>query len=295
MSADFVHLHVHSEYSLLDGYSQIKSLVKHVAELGMGSLALTDHGALYGAIEFYEECKEAGVKPIIGVEMYVAPGKMGARGVQEREYNHLVLLAQDECGYRNLLSLVTQAHLEGYYYKPRIDRDLLAECHRGLIALSGCYTGEPAAAVLKDDLQGARAAAAWYHALFGDRYYLELQDHGQENDRKINRELVSISKELGIPIVATNDTHYTTKDQAPAQDLLLCVQTNSALEDPKRMRMDPPEFYVKSAEEMAAVFGELPAACANTLAIAERCNLELRFDRLNFPPLDHVIPNGENP
>jgi len=295
VSADFVHLHVHSEYSLLDGYSQIKSLVKHVAELGMGSLALTDHGALYGAIEFYEECKEAGVKPIIGVEMYVAPGKMGARGVQEREYNHLVLLAQDECGYRNLLSLVTQAHLEGYYYKPRIDRDLLAECHRGLIALSGCYTGEPAAAVLKDDLQGARAAAAWYHALFGDRYYLELQDHGQENDRKINRELVSISKELGIPIVATNDTHYTTKDQAPAQDLLLCVQTNSALEDPKRMRMDPPEFYVKSAEEMAAVFGELPAACANTLAIAERCNLELRFDRLNFPPLDHVIPNGENP
>ncbi len=293
MAADFAHLHVHSEYSLLDGYSPVKELVKQAVGLGMSALALTDHGAMYGAIEFYEAAREAGVKPIVGVEAYMAPGKMTARGAENREYNHLVLLAQDEQGYRNLLKLVTRAYLEGFYYKPRIDRDLLAECHQGLIALSGCYSGEPSAALLREDPAGARAAAAWYRELFGDRYYLELQDHGNEVDGTINRGLLEISKTLDIPVVCTNDSHYTNKEQADAQDLLLCVQTNSALEDPKRMRMQPAEFYLKSPSEMAALFAEAPEAVANTLAIAERCNLELKFGRLNFPPLDHVIPKGE--
>ncbi|MFN8523911.1 MAG: DNA polymerase III subunit alpha [Chloroflexota bacterium] len=293
--ADFAHLHVHSEYSLLDGYSAVKDLVKHAAKLHMPALALTDHGSMYGAIEFYEAARDAGVKPIIGVETYVAPGKMTARGAQEREYAHLILLAQDDRGYRNLLKLVTKANLEGFYYKPRIDRDLLAECHEGLIALSACFAGEPSAAVLRDDPATARANAAWYRDVFGDRYYLELQNHGSELDVKNNRGLLEISRELGIPVVATNDSHYTSQDQADAQDLLLCVQTNSTLDDPKRMRMQPDAFYLKTAEEMAALFAETPEAISNTLAIAERCNLDLKFGRLNFPPLDHVIPAGENP
>ena len=295
MADDFAHLHVHSEYSLLDGYSRVKELVKQAAQLGMSALALTDHGALYGAIEFYEACQAAGIKPIVGLETYMAPGKMTARGSENREYNHLVLLAQDEGGYRNLLHLVTRANLEGFYYKPRIDRDLLAEHSAGLIALSGCFSGEPSAAILKDDPKGARTAAAWYREVFGDRYYLELQDHAHENDKKINRELRVISNEMDIPLVCTNDSHYTKKDQAAAQDLLLCVQMNATLEDPKRMRMEPAEFYLKSPQEMAGLFGEVPEALANTLRIAEQCNLELKFGRLNFPPLDHVIPRGEDP
>ena len=244
MAADFAHLHVHSEYSLLDGYSPTKQLVKHAAKLGMRSLALTDHGALYGAIEFYGASKDAGVKPIVGVETYMAPGKMTARGAQEREYNHLVLLAQDETGYRNLLQLVSRSWLEGYYYKPRIDRELLAEHSEGLIALSACLGGELAAAILKEDPQAARANASWYREVFGDRYYVELQEHGLKEDKIVTPELVRIGRELDIPLVATNDNHYTTRDQAGAQDLLLCVQTNSTLDDPKRMRMEPPEFYL---------------------------------------------------
>ena len=244
MAADFAHLHVHSEYSLLDGYSPTKQLVKHAAKLGMRSLALTDHGALYGAIEFYGASKDAGVKPIVGVETYMAPGKMTARGAQEREYNHLVLLAQDETGYRNLLQLVSRSWLEGYYYKPRIDRELLAEHSEGLIALSACLGGELAAAILKEDPQAARANASWYREIFGDRYYIELQEHGLKEDKIVTPELVRIGRELDIPLVVTNDNHYTTRDQAGAQDLLLCVQTNSTLDDPKRMRMEPPEFYL---------------------------------------------------
>ena len=292
--ADFAHLHVHSEYSLLDGYSRVKPLVKQAAALGMRSLALTDHGNLYGAIEFYEACKGAGIKPIVGVEAYVAPGKMTARGNQERDYAHLILLAQDDQGYRNLLYLVTQSNLEGYYYKPRIDRDLLAERNAGLIALSACLGGEVAAPILKDDPAAARAAAAWYREVFGDRYYIELQEHGLKEDKIVTPELLRISSELDIPVVCTNDNHYTTREQGVAQDLLLCVQTNSTLEDPKRMRMEPHEFYLKSPDEMARLFAEVPQAVGNTLAIAERCNLDLQFGRLSFPPLDHVIPAGED-
>jgi DNA polymerase-3 subunit alpha len=292
-SAEFVHLHLHSEYSLLDGLSTVEELAERAKQLGMPAMALTDHGALYGAIDFYAACKERGVKPIVGAEAYVAPRAMTQRdGQQDRQYFHLVLLAKDLGGYRNLLKLVTAAHLEGFFYKPRIDRELLARHHQGLIALSGCYSGEPSRAILDGEPEKARAAAAWYKELFGPDYYLELQDHSTEDDRTVNRGLLELSKRLEIPLVATNDAHYTFKEQAPAQDLLLCAQMNTTLDDPKRMRMQPDAFYVKSADELVALFRETPEAIRNTLAIAERCNLKLSFDRLNFPELSHIIPPG---
>jgi DNA polymerase-3 subunit alpha len=291
--ADFVHLHVHSEYSLLDGLSGVEDLVSEAQRQGMKALALTDHGALYGAIDFYAAAKDADIKPIIGVEAYVAPRGMTDRESQDRNYFHLVLLARDHEGYRNLLQLVTRANLEGYYYKPRIDRELLTQHHKGLIALSGCYSGEPSRAILADDEAGARAAAAWYAELFGrGNYYLELQDHGNEDDHKVNRGLIALGRELGLPLVATNDLHYARQPQADAHDMLLCIQTNSTLEDPKRMRMQPSEFYLKSPQQMAHLFAEVPEAVRNTLEIAERCHLKLGFDRLNFPEPRHRIPEG---
>jgi DNA polymerase-3 subunit alpha len=279
---------------LLDGYSKTKELAKYAAKLGMSSLALTDHGNLYGAIEFYEACHDSGVKPIIGIETYVAPGKMTAKTGQDRDYRHLILLAQDEVGYRNLLDLTTQSWLEGYYYKPRIDRDLLAQKSDGLIALSACLGGEVAGPILKDDYNGAKANASWYKEVFGDRYYIEVQEHGLKEDGRVTPELIRLARELDLPIVATNDNHYTTKEQWSAQDLLLCVQTSSTFEDPKRMRFETQEFYLKSAEEMAALFPDHPDAITNSLAIAERCNLTLNFGRINFPPLDHVMRPGES-
>jgi DNA polymerase-3 subunit alpha len=290
---DFVHLHLHSEYSLLDGLSGVEELAERARQLGMPAMALTDHGALYGAIDFYEACKERGVKPIVGLEAYVSPRGMKQRDAQQdRQYFHLVLLAKDETGYRNLLKLVTAAHLDGFFYKPRIDRELLAAHREGLIALSGCYNGEPSRAILEDQPERARAAAVWHKEVFGQDYYLELQDHANDEDRKVNRGLIELSRELDLPLVVTNDSHYTLKEQAPAQDLLLCAQMTTSLDDPKRLRMQPAEFYVKGAEEMAALFEERPDALKNTLAIAERCNLKLHFDRLNFPELAHIIPAG---
>jgi DNA polymerase-3 subunit alpha len=293
VAADFAHLHVHSEYSLLDGYSKTKELAKYAAKLGMSSLALTDHGNLYGAIEFYEACRNNGVKPIIGIETYVAPGKMTAKTGQDRDYRHLILLAQDEVGYRNLLELTTRSWLDGYYYQPRIDRELLAEKNAGLIALSACLGGEVAAPIVKDDYDGAKANAAWYKEVFGDRYYVEIQEHGLKEDVRVNPELIRLARELDLPLVATNDSHYTTKDEAEKQDLLLCVQTSSTIDDPKRMRFETQEFYLKRADEMAALFEETPEAVANSLAIAERCNLTLNFGRISFPRLDHVVRPGE--
>ena len=290
---DFAHLHVHSEYSLLDGYSRTKELAKHAAKLGMSSIALTDHGNMYGAIEFYEAAKDAGVKPILGVETYVAPGKMTSKSGQDRDYKHLILLAQDETGYRNLLRLVTDSWLEGYYYKPRIDRELLAAHSQGLIALSACLGGEVAGPLTKGDYETAKKNASWYKDVFGDRYFIELQEHGLKEDKVVTPELIRLARELDLPLVATNDNHYTTREQAKAQDLLLCVQTSSTFEDPKRMRFETEEFYLKSPDEMAALFGELPEALTNSLRIAERCNVELKFGRINFPDLDHVIPTGE--
>ncbi len=291
----FVHLHVHSEFSLLDGLSPITQLVGTARSHGMPAMALTDHGNLYGALDFYSAAKAAGVKPIVGVEAYVSPRGMTDRSSQDRNYFHLVLLAKDVEGYQNLLRLVTRANLEGYYYKPRIDRELLAEHSKGLIALSACYSGEPSRAVLDGDPKKARQAAGWYREVFGEDYFLEIQDHGNQEDQVVNSGLIEIHKELGIPLVATNDLHYALPAQAEAQDILLCVQTNSTLEDPKRMRMQPAAFYLKSPEEMWQLFGHVPEALTNTLAIAERVDLKLEFGRLNFPALDHVIPPGFTP
>jgi len=291
-----VHLHVHSEFSLLDGLSPVKHIVDTVKRGGMHAAALTDHGNLYGAIDFYTHARNAGVKPILGVEAYVSPRGMSDKlGAQDRNYFHLVLLAKDRDGYQNLIKLVSRANLDGYYYKPRFDRALLAEHAHGLIALSACYSGEPNRAVLEGDMAKAREAAGWYRQVFGDDYFLELQDHGNDDDRIVNRGLLELHKQLGIPIVATNDSHYAVQSQAPAQDILLCIQTNSVFEDPRRMRMQPAEFYLKTPEQMWQVFGELPEALLNTVAVSERCNLELQFGRLSFPSLDHLVPEGLAP
>jgi DNA-directed DNA polymerase III PolC len=292
----FTHLHVHSEYSLLDGLSRIKDLVRQTRALGMDAIALTDHGAMYGAIEFYLEAKKAGVKPILGVEAYVAPRRHTDRaGSEDKAGYHMTLLAQDLDGYRNLLQLVTKAHLEGFYYKPRIDKQLLAEHCRGLIATSGCPSGEIGRAIREGDLDAARRATAFYRDLFGpENFFLEIQDHGLAFQPVITRAKIQLSREFGLGLVATNDLHYVRPDDAAAHDILLCIGTNSTYDDPKRMRMEGGQHYLKSPQEMAALFRELPEALANTVAIAERCHLELRFDRLDFPKLK-FIPENEHP
>jgi DNA polymerase III subunit alpha len=294
---DFVHLHVHSEFSLLDGLSPVKRIVDTAKRQGMRAVALTDHGNLYGAVDFYSYAKSQGIKPIIGVETYVSPRGMSDKGgAQDRNYFHLVLLAKNLEGYHNLLKLVSRASLEGYYYKPRIDRALLAEHAKGLIALSACYSGEPSRAILENDFLRARDAAAWYLEVFGHDYFLELQDHGNADDQTVNAGLIELHNELGIPLVVTNDSHYTVVDEAKAQDILLCVQTNSTEQDPKRMRMEPEgEFRLKSAAEMWERFGHMPDALRNTLVIADRCDVHLEFGRLSFPALDHIIPQGLSP
>src|SRR5579875_2963561 len=292
----FTHLHVHSEYSLLDGLSRIKDLVRQTRALGMDAIALTDHGAMYGAIEFYLEAKKAGVKPILGVEAYVAPRRHTDRaGSEDKAGYHMTLLAQDLDGYRNLLQLVTKAHLEGFYYKPRIDKQLLAEHCRGLIATSGCPSGEIGRAIREGDLDAARRATAFYRDLFGpENFFLEIQDHGLAFQPAITRAKIQLSREFGLGLVATNDLHYVRPDDAAAHDILLCIGTNSTYDDPKRMRMEGGQHYLKSPQEMAALFRELPEALANTVAIAARCHLELRFDRLDFPTLK-FIPENEHP
>ncbi|HEY1296043.1 MAG TPA: DNA polymerase III subunit alpha [Chloroflexota bacterium] len=294
---DFVHLHVHSEFSLLDGLSPVKRIVDTAKRQGMRAVALTDHGNLYGAIDFYSYARSVGIKPILGVETYVSPRGMSDKGgSQDRNYFHLVLLAKNREGYQNLLKLVSRASLEGYYYKPRIDRALLAEHASGLIALSACYSGEPSRAILESDFLKAREAAAWYREVFGEDYFLELQDHGNPDDQVVNAGLIELNKQLGIPLVVTNDSHYTIPEEAAAQDVLLCVQTNSTDQDPKRMRMEPSgAFCLKSPEEMWRLFGHVPDALRNTLLIAERCDLQLEFGRLSFPELDHIVPAGQTP
>ena len=294
---DFVHLHVHSEFSLLDGLSPVKHVVEAARRGGMRAIALTDHGNMYGAIDFYTYARNAGVQPILGVETYVSPRGMSDKlGNQDRNYFHLVLLAKNLEGYHNLIKLVSRASLEGYYYKPRIDRALLAEHASGLIALSACYSGEPSRAILENDVQRAREAVSFYRDVFKEDYFLELQDHGNPDDQIVNNGLIALHEELGIPLVVTNDSHYAFAEQARAQDVLLCVQTNSTDLDPKRMKLDPPgAFCLKSPAEMWSLFGHVPDALRNTVAIAERCNLKLEFGRLSFPALDHLIPQGQTP
>jgi DNA polymerase-3 subunit alpha len=297
--ADFVHLHLHTEYSLLDGACRLDRLVDKAHELKFGSLAITDHGVLYGAVDFYQAAWKKGIKPIIGCEVYVAPGsrleKKSGNGGRD-VYHHLVLLAEDETGYGNLIKLVTAAHLEGYYYKPRIDKEILAAHHAGLIVLSGCLASEIPELIQKDQLDAARDTIDWFKQVFGpDHFYLELQNHGIGEQTKVNRQLIPWAKEFGLRLVATNDVHYVERSHSHAHDCLICIGTQSQLEDPKRLRYVPEQFYLRSAEEMAELFRETPEAVQNTLAVAEQCNLEIEFGKLHYPaftPPDHCTREG---
>ncbi|MBI4320926.1 MAG: DNA polymerase III subunit alpha [Chloroflexi bacterium] len=293
--ADFTHLHVHSEYSLLDGLGRVDALLKRAKELGMDTLALTDHGVMFAAVDFYMAAKDLGVKPIIGCEVYVAPNRRSDRRPKiDASPYHLILLASNQTGYRNLLQLASKAHLEGFYYKPRVDRELLAEHRDGLIALTACGSGEIPRQILSGDLAGARRTAVWFKEVYGQgNFYLELQNHPIPELTTINKEMLVIGRELDIPVVATNDVHYVGPEDAYAQEILLCIQTNTTIEDPKRMRMTGETFYLRSPEEMAALFEEVPQAIANTRAIAEKCDLKLDFNRLHLPQFD--IPEGYTP
>ncbi len=294
--SDFAHLHVHSEYSLLDGLGRIDDLLARAKELDMEALALTDHGAMFGAVEFYQKAKRYGVKPIIGCELYIAPRRMGDRDPQkDKSPHHIVLLAKDDTGYRNLLRIATAAQLEGFYYKPRVDKQYLAEHAEGLIALSGCGSGEVPRLIRGGQMEKARRAANWHREVFGpEGFYLELQKHeGIPELEDINRELVAISHELNIPLVATNDVHYVRAEDAQAQDILLCIQTNAAVHDPKRMTMGSQTFYLRSGEEMAALFSDHPQALENTLRIAEVCNVNLDCSGYHLPPFH--VPDGHTP
>src|SRR5882762_8667073 len=299
--ADFVHLHLHTEYSLLDGGCRLDRLMDKAHEMNFSSLAITDHGVLYGAIDFYQAAKEKGIKPIIGCEVYVAPNSRlekktssGGRDV----YNHLVLLARDETGYRNLVKLATAAHLEGYYYKPRIDKELLAAHKEGLIALSGCLASEIPEWITKDQVAKARDAIDWFKQTLGpENFFLELQNHGLPDQARVNRHLIPWAKEFGLKLVATNDVHYVEKSHSHAHDCLVCIGTQSMLSDPKRMSAGYPkeQFYLRSAEEMKARFAEAPEAVTNTLEVAEKCNLEIEFGKLHYPvfhPPEHFTREG---
>jgi DNA polymerase-3 subunit alpha len=287
--AEFTHLHVHSEYSLLDGQSQLRKLIAATQAGGMNALALTDHGAMYGCLEFYKACKASGVKPILGVEAYLAPSLQEKTG--RYEYNHLLLLAKNSVGYRNLLKLTTIAHTRGYHYRPRIDKQVLEEHAEGLIVTSGCLSGEIPELLLKEDLNGARTAVRWYQEVFGkDNFYIEVQNHEapESPQIKLNSLLYDLHRETGAPLLATNDLHYVAAGDASAQDVLLCVQTGKTLDEPKRMKFDSQEYYLKTPEEMARLFPELPQALANTMRVAEECNVDIEFGANLLP--HYTIP-----
>jgi DNA polymerase-3 subunit alpha len=285
--ADFVHLHLHTEYSLLDGACRLDRLMEKAKELGFASLAITDHGVLYGAIDFYQAAREKGIKPIIGCECYVAPGsrleKKTSAGGRDA-YHHLGLLAKDETGYKNLVKLSTEAHLNGYYYKPRIDKELLAAHKDGLIALSGCLASEIPELIVQGQLDKARDTIDWFKQTLGaENFYLELQNHGIPEQIQVNKYLIPWAKEFGLKLVATNDVHYVEKAHSHAHDCLICIGTQTLLSDTKRMHYQPEQFYLRSAEEMKARFSEVPEAVRNTLEVAEKCNVEIEFGKLHYP------------
>lgn len=289
----FVHLHVHTEYSLLDGSNKIKEYVARVKELGMNSAAITDHGVMYGVIDFYRAAKEAGIKPILGCEVYVAPKSRFDRELSggEERYYHLVLLAENSTGYDNLVKIVSKGFTEGYYYKPRVDMELLNQYHEGIIALSACLAGEVQTYITKRMPDEARKAARKYEACFGKgNYFLELQDHGIPEQRLVNTELLKMSKELDIPLVATNDVHYTYAEDAEPHDILLCLQTGKKLADEDRMRYEGGQYFVKSEEEMKGLFPYAWEAVENTQVIADRCNVEIKFGETKLP--HYEVPEG---
>jgi DNA polymerase-3 subunit alpha len=289
----FTHLHVHTEYSLLDGAAKIKELVKRVKELGMDSIAITDHGVMYGVIDFYRACLAEGINPILGCEVYVSPGSRFDRENRsgEERYYHLVLLAENDKGYHNLMKIVSKGFTEGFYYKPRVDYEVLSEYHEGIIALSACLAGEVAGYLRRGLYEKGKEAALKYQAIFGEEnYFLELQDHGIGDQKIVNQSLLRLHEETGIPLVATNDTHYIFPEDAEAHDILLCIQTQKLVSDENRMRYDGGQYYVKSEEEMKALFPYAPEAIENTHKIAERCHVEIVFGEYKLPRFD--VPQG---
>ena len=288
----FTHLHVHTEYSLLDGSAKIKELVQRVKELGMDSIAITDHGAMYGAVEFYKAALEAGIKPILGCEVYVAEGSRFTKEGKGGGYYHLVLLAENNEGYHNLIKLVSYGFTEGFYYKPRVDKELLRKYSKGIIASSACLAGEVPRNILNVSYEKAKEVALEYLDIFGEgNYFLELQDHGIREQKVVNEALVRMSRETGIPLICTNDSHYIYKEDAEPHDILLCIQTGKTVLDEDRMRYEGGQFYVKSPEEMYDLFSFVPEACANTARIAERCNVSFTFHELKLPRFD--VPDGK--
>ncbi len=290
---NFTHLHVHTEYSLLDGSNKINEYVSRVKELGMDSAAITDHGVMYGVIDFYRACKASGINPVLGCEVYVAPGSRFDRevGSGDDRYYHLVLLAENNQGYSNLMKIVSKGFVEGFYYKPRVDMELLEQYHEGIIALSACLAGEVARYLARGMYEDAKAAALRYQNIFGEgNFFLELQDHGIAEQQTVNQQLLRLHRETGIDLVATNDVHYTTAADADPHDILLCLQTGKKLTDENRMRYEGGQYYVKSPEEMAALFPYALEALENTWKIAQRCHVEIEFGVTKLPKYD--VPQG---
>lgn len=281
----FTHLHLHTEYSLLDGACRIEPLVLRAKELGMTSLAITDHGNMYGAVDFYKTCKKHGIKPIIGCEVYVAPRtRFDREKVLDKDYNHLILLCENEKGYKNLIKLVSLSYTEGYYYKPRVDHDILEKYHEGLICLSACLAGEIPQAILERDYERAKNTALWYRDVFGeDNYFLELQDHGIKEQKIVAEGIKRLNSETGIPLVVTNDVHYIEKEDSKIQQVLICIATNHVIGEDTGLEFHSQEFYLKSEEEMKKLFPELPEAVENTAKIAERCNFDFEFGKTKLP------------
>ena len=289
----FVHLHVHSEFSLLDGANRIKDLPVRAKELGMDSIAITDHGVMFGVIDFYKACKANGVKPIIGCEVYVAPRtRFDKEAGIDNKYNHLILLAKNNNGYKNLSKLVSLGFLDGYYYKPRIDKEILEKYHEDLICCSACLAGELPQAILKNDMEKAEETALWFKNLFGEDYYLEIQANSLREQALVNQKLIALSQKLNIPIVATNDAHYLKKEDYYNHEVLLCVQTGKRMTDSDRMSFSTNDFYIKSPEEMEEYFANVPQALENTVKIAEKCNVEFEFGNTILPNYD-VPPEFE--
>lgn len=285
--SEFVHLHVHSEFSLLDGANRIKDLPVRAKELGMDAIAVTDHGSMFGTIDFYKECKKNGIKPIIGCEVYVAPRtRFDKEPNIDNKYYHLILLAKNNDGYKNLAKLVSLGFVDGYYYKPRIDKEILEKYHEGLICCSACLGGEVAQAILKDDMEKAEEIAIWHKNIFGEDYYLEVQSNSLREQILANQKLVELARKLKIPLVATNDAHYLKKEDSYNHEVLLCIQTGKRMTDEDRMRFKTDDFYIKSPEEMKDYFANLPEAIENTVKIAEKCNVDFEFGHTILPNYD---------
>lgn len=288
---DFIHLHVHTQYSLLDGSAKVGELIQKCKELDMSSIAITDHGSMFGIIDFYKQAKKNGIKPILGSEVYVARDKYTDKETVDKKRYHLVLLAENNKGYSNLMKIVSEGYINGFYYKPRIDHDVLEEHSEGIIALSACLGGEVQQYLMNNNYDKAKEIALKYKEIFGeDNYFLELQDHGIEEQLKVNIELRRLSQETGIPLIASNDVHYLNKKDAEVHDILLCIQTGKTVGETDRMKFPSEEFYLKSKKEMYELFPEDEEALQNTAKIAERCKVEIEFGNLHLP--EYTVPEG---